>query len=66
MDFITGLLRSHRQHNSIWVIVDWMTKSTHFLSVETTYSVEDYARLYIQEIVRLHGDDISIISYRDS
>ncbi|KAH0712366.1 hypothetical protein KY289_008325 [Solanum tuberosum] len=49
MDFITGLPRSHRQHDSIWVIVDKMTKSTHLLRVKTTHSVEDYAKLYIQE-----------------
>ncbi|WMV46948.1 hypothetical protein MTR67_040333 [Solanum verrucosum] len=41
-----------------------MTKSTHFLSVKTTHSTEDYARLYIQEVVRLHGVPVSIISDR--
>ena len=64
MDFITGLPRSRRQHDSIWVIVDRMTKSAHFLPVKTTHSAEDYAKLYIQEIVRLHGVPISIISDR--
>jgi len=64
MDFITGLSRSCRQHNSVWVIVDRMTKSAHFLPVKTTYSAEDYAKLYIQEVVRLHGVSISIISER--
>ncbi|WMV55528.1 hypothetical protein MTR67_048913 [Solanum verrucosum] len=54
MNFITGFPRSHRQHDLIWVIVDPMTKSSYFLSVKTTYSAEDYAKLYIQEIVRLH------------
>ncbi|WMV07863.1 hypothetical protein MTR67_001248 [Solanum verrucosum] len=42
-----------------------MTKSAHFLPVKTTLSAEDYAKLYIQEIVRLHGVPISIISDRD-
>ncbi|KAH0781790.1 hypothetical protein KY290_001388 [Solanum tuberosum] len=51
MDFITGLPRSRRQHDSIWVIVDKMTKSTHFLSVKTTHSAEDYAMCYIQEVI---------------
>ncbi|KAH0784113.1 hypothetical protein KY290_003711 [Solanum tuberosum] len=65
MDFITGLPRSRRQHDSIWVIVDRMTNSAHFLPVKTTHSAEDYAKLYIQEIVRLHGVPISIISDRE-
>ncbi|KAH0778029.1 hypothetical protein KY290_009440 [Solanum tuberosum] len=64
MDFITGLSRSRRQHDSIWVIVDRMTKSAHFLPVKTTNTAEDYAKLYVQEIVRLHGVPISIISDR--
>ena len=64
MDFITGLPRTHRQHDSIWVIVDRMTKSSRFLAVKTTYSAEDYARLYINEIVRLDGVPLSIISHR--
>ncbi|KAH0720379.1 hypothetical protein KY285_005181 [Solanum tuberosum] len=61
MDFITCLPRSRRQHDSIWVIVDRMTKSSHFLPVKTTHSVEDYAKLYLQEVVRLHGVSVSII-----
>lgn len=61
MDFVTGLPRSRRQHDSIWVIVDWMTKSAHFLAVKTTDTAEDYARLYIREIVRLHEVSLSII-----
>ena len=53
MDFITGLPRSRRQHDSIWVIMDRMTKSAHFFIVKTTHSTKDYARLYIQKVVRL-------------
>ncbi|MCF8701880.1 hypothetical protein L3054_10855 [Corynebacterium sp. MC-10] len=64
MDFITGLPRTLRKYDSIWVIVDRLTKSAHFLPVRTTYSAEDYARLYIKEIVRLHGVPLSIISDR--
>ncbi|KAH0735409.1 hypothetical protein KY285_011116 [Solanum tuberosum] len=64
MDFITGLPRTCRHHNSIWVIVDTVTKSAHFLVVNTTDSAEDYAKLYINEIVRLHGVPLSIISDR--
>ncbi|XP_075111368.1 uncharacterized protein LOC142181757 [Nicotiana tabacum] len=66
MDFITGLPRSFRKHDSIWVIVDRLTKSAHFLPVKTTDSAEDYAKLYIKEIVRLHGTPLSIISDRDA
>ena len=62
MDFITRLPRTRRYYDSIWVIVDRMTKSSRFLAVKTTNSTEDYAQLYINEIVRLHGDPLSIIS----
>ncbi|XP_075109064.1 uncharacterized protein LOC142180864 [Nicotiana tabacum] len=58
------LPNSRRKFNSIWVIVDRLTKSAHFLPVRTTYSAEDYAILYIKEIVRLHGVPFSIISDR--
>ncbi|KAH0781716.1 hypothetical protein KY290_001314 [Solanum tuberosum] len=64
MDFITSLPRSRMKHDSIWVIVDRMTKSAHFLPVKTTHSAEDYAKLYLQEVVRLHGVSVSIISNR--
>ncbi|XP_075111445.1 uncharacterized protein LOC142181797 [Nicotiana tabacum] len=64
MDFITGLPRSFRKHDSISVIVDRLTKSAHFLPVKTTDSAEDYAKLYIKEIVQLHGTPLSIISDR--
>ena len=52
MDFMVGLPRTRRQHDSIWVIVDRMTKSAHFIPVKSSYRGEDYARLYIDEIVR--------------
>ncbi|XP_060200371.1 uncharacterized protein LOC132628621 [Lycium barbarum] len=61
MDFITGLPRSRRKFDSIWVIVDRLTKSAHFLPVRTTYAAEDYANLYLKEIVHLHGIPVSII-----
>ena len=47
IDFITGFPRSRTQHDSIWVIMDWIIKSTHFLPEKTTYSADDYAKLYI-------------------
>ena len=64
MDFIIGLPLTLRQHDSIWVIVDKIIKSSHFLAVKTTYSAEDYAKLYLTEIVRLHEVPLSIISDR--
>ncbi|WMV54251.1 hypothetical protein MTR67_047636 [Solanum verrucosum] len=50
MDFITGLARTLIQHDSIWVIVDRVTKSAHFLAVKTIDSSEDYTKIYIYEI----------------
>ena len=64
MDFITELPRTRRQHDSISLIVDRMTKSFYFLAVKTSDSAEDYAKININEIVRLHGVPLSIISDR--
>ena len=47
------------------VIVDWLTKSTHFLAVRMTFALKEFYRLYIWEIVRLHGVPVSIVSDRD-
>ena len=65
MDFVTGLPRSSRQRDAIWVIVDRMTKVAHFLPIRQTDSLESLAQLYISEIVRLHGTPLTIISDRD-
>ena len=65
MDFVVGLPLTWRKHDSVWVVVDRLTKSVHFLSVRTDYSLDKLAELYIKEIVRLHGIPISIISDRD-
>ena len=64
MDFVVCLTKTRRQHDSIWVIMDRMTKSTYFTPVKSTYRGEDYARLYIDEIVRWHGIPVYIISDR--
>ena len=66
MDFVVGLPLTGRKHDSVWVVVDRLTKSAHFLPVRTDYSLDKLAELYIKEIVRLHGIPISIISDRDS
>ncbi|OMO86567.1 reverse transcriptase [Corchorus capsularis] len=65
MDFISGLPRTRHGHDAIWVIVDRLTKSAHFLPVRITFSTERLARLYVAEIVRLHGVPVSIVSDRD-
>ena len=64
MDFVTHLPRTPRRHD-VWVIVDRLTKSAHFLVVRMTFTLEEFYRLYICEIVRLHGVLVSIISDRD-
>jgi hypothetical protein len=66
MDFIVGLPRTSRGYNSIWVIVDRLTKSAHFIAVATTYRVGQYTELYISHIVRYHGIPKTIISDRGS
>jgi hypothetical protein len=64
MDFIVGLPNTSRHHDSIWVIVDRLTKTTHFLLVHTTHKTEKYAEIYIDQIVRLHGIPKTIVSDR--
>jgi hypothetical protein len=60
MDFIVGLPLTARKKDSIWVIVDRLTKTAHFIAVHTTYSVQQYAELYMDQIVRLHGEDYNL------
>jgi hypothetical protein len=55
MDFIIGLPLTPRKYNSIWVIVERLTKTAHFIPVHTAYSSERYAEIYVDLIVRLHG-----------
>ena len=66
MDFISGLPRTSRKHDAIWVNIDRLTKSAHFLPINMTYSLDRLVDLYIKEIVRLHGVPKEIISDRDS
>nr|GEX97183.1 hypothetical protein [Tanacetum cinerariifolium] len=66
MDFINKLPRTRSGHDSIWVIVDRLTKSAHFLAIREDYKTEKLARLYINEIIARHGIPVSIISDRDS
>ena len=64
MDFVVGLPKIMSKYDSIWVIVDRLTKSAHFIPVKVTYNAEKLAKLYISEVVRLHGVSLSIISNR--
>jgi hypothetical protein len=61
MDFIVGLPLTTIKKDSIWVIIDRLTKTTHFIAIHTTYSVQQYAELYIDQIVHLHGIPKTII-----
>nr|GEY47345.1 reverse transcriptase domain-containing protein [Tanacetum cinerariifolium] len=65
MDFVTGLPRTPSGYDSIWVIVDRLTKSAHFLPKKKTDSIEKLAELYLKEIVCKHGVHVSVIYDRD-
>ncbi|GJW37652.1 putative reverse transcriptase domain-containing protein [Tanacetum coccineum] len=66
MDFVTKLHRTSSGHDTIWIIVDWLTKSAHFLPIRKDYKMDRLARLYLNEIVSRHGVLILIISDHDS
>ena len=65
MDFVSGLPLTPTKKDFVWVIVDRLTKFAHFIPVRTDYSLQKLAKLYVSEIVRLHGVPLSIISNRD-
>ncbi|CAN6483877.1 unnamed protein product [Victoria cruziana] len=65
MDFVMGLPRTQRKHDAIWVVVERLSKSAHFLAIRASIPLESLADLYINEIVRLHGIPSAIISDRD-
>jgi hypothetical protein len=62
MDFIMGLSRTQKGNDSIWVIVDRLTKVAHFLPVKANYSLSRLAELYVDKILKLHGAPRSIVS----
>jgi transposase InsO family protein len=65
MDFIIGLPNTSQRHDSIWVVImDRLTKTTHFLPVHTTYNAKKYAEIYQDQIMHLHGIPKTIISDR--
>ena len=65
MDFVSGLPLTQRKHDAIWVIIDRLKKSTHFVPVRMNYSMDRLVELYVDEIVRFHGVPLSIVSDRD-
>ena len=65
MDFIVALPTTTRGHNTIWVIVDRLTKSAHFLPIKETFRMDQLVKLYIKEIISRHGVPVSIVSDRD-
>ncbi|GKD31952.1 putative reverse transcriptase domain-containing protein [Tanacetum coccineum] len=65
MDLVTKLPKSSSRYDAIWVIVNRLTKSAHFLPIREDYKTKKLARIYINEIVARHGVPMSIISDRD-
>jgi hypothetical protein len=66
MDFIIDLPNTSQKHDSIWVIVDRLTKTAHFIPVHTTYNAKRYAEIYLNRIVCLHSVPKTIISDRST
>lgn len=65
MDFIQGLPKTPNGNDIIWVIVDQLTKSAHFIPIKKTCPLEKLAKIYIKEIISLHGVPSRIVSDRD-
>jgi hypothetical protein len=65
MDFITGFRRIGKQHDSIMVVVDKLTKATHFIPLKTTHKAANFDDIFMREITRLHGIPKTIVSNRD-
>jgi len=65
MDFVVGLPKAPSGQDALWVIIDRLTKSAHFLPIKVTDKLDKLAELYVREIVKLHGVPVSIVSDRD-
>ena len=63
--FIIGLTMTWRQHDSIMVVVDRLTKATHFIPVKSTHKTDDIAKIFMKEIFKLHGLPKAIVPDRD-
>jgi hypothetical protein len=66
MDFITGLPRTNKKHDSIMVVVDKLTKVAHFTLVKIMHTMDNIAEIFMKEIARLHGISRTIVSDRDT
>ncbi|XP_074301277.1 uncharacterized protein LOC141632650 [Silene latifolia] len=66
MDFIVGLPRTQKGNNMIWIIIDRLTKTAHFIPMKETWSKAELAKAYVRNIVKLHGIPKDIVSDRDS
>ena len=62
MDFVSGFPLTQQKHDYVWVIVDKLTQSAHFIPARMNYSMDRLVELYMKEIVRLHGVPLSIVS----
>ena len=65
MDFIVGLPRTKMNHDAIWVVVDRLTKSAHFLPINERFTLDKLTQIYLNEIVVRHGVPVTIVSDRD-
>ena len=65
MDFVTHLPLTQQRHDAVWVVVDRLTKLTHFIAVRMTFTLEELCQLYIREIIRVRGVSVFIVSDRD-
>ena len=66
IDFITTLPQTNRQHDSVMVVVDKLTKAAHFVPVKSTHKAANIVEIYMKEIARLHGVPKAIVSNRES
>ena len=62
MDFVVGLPHTQTGHDAVWVIMDRFTKSTYFMAIHNTFSLERLTKLYINEVVKLHSISVTIVS----
>ena len=65
IDFVVGLPSTQASYDVIRVVMDRLTKSAHFLAIRNNFSLDKLAKLYISEIVKLHGVSVSIVSDKD-
>ena len=66
MDFVSGLLMTRRQHDTVWVIVDHLTKSAHFLPFRKDMGFNEKSKIFVREVTRLNGTPVSIVSDQDN